>query len=139
MRSHGILYTEPPESPSHNWRLLHFLMSQLQQVRKDGSIEMNDLAPGIKPKNITEALTISEGMTVLIVLYIYIYTVYIYLVIYFSHCKSHCCCFLDSHCTISKVGAGCCLGNAAGEDMPEGCGVNDVAPNKREIREVNVQ
>ena len=73
MRSHGILYAEPPESPSHNWRLLHFLMSQLQQVRKDGSIEMNDLAPGIKPKNITEALTISEGMTVLIVLYIYIY------------------------------------------------------------------
>jgi hypothetical protein len=48
-------------------------MSQLQQVRKDGSIEMNDLAPGIKPKNITEALTISEGMTVLIVLYIYIF------------------------------------------------------------------
>ena len=90
MRSHGILYAEPPESPSHNWRLLHFLMSQLQQVRKDGSIEMNDLAPGIKPKNITEALTISEGMTVLIVLYIYIY-----LVIYFSHCKSHCCFFFE--------------------------------------------
>ena len=66
--------------------------------------------------------------------------IYIYLVIYFSHCKSHCCFFFwDSHCTISKVGAGCCLGNAAGEDMPEGCGVNDVAPNKREIREVNVQ
>ena len=92
MRSHGILYAEPPESPSHNWRLLHFLMSQLQQVRKDGSIEMNDLAPGIKPKNITETLRICEGMTVLIVIYIYVLycIIHIYLVIFFSHCKSHC-------------------------------------------------
>lgn len=62
---------------------------------------------------------------------IYIYTYLFNLVIYFSHCKSHCYLFFglslhhfqswdsasDQHHSVSIL-AGCCLGNAAGEDMP---------------------
>ena len=35
--------------PLEMTRLLHFLMSQLQQLRKDGSIDMNDLAVLVAP------------------------------------------------------------------------------------------